>query len=101
MLSTYKFKSKVWLYTGDGAWHFVSVPKEESKEIKSMTIGLTNGFGSIPVEVKIGKTTWSTSIFPDSKTGTYLLPLKKAVRVSEKISVGDEICIAMDIKIDY
>ena len=43
------------------------------------------GFGSIPVIVKLGKTEWKTSIFPDSKSGTFLLPLKAQVRKKEEV----------------
>lgn len=31
---------------------------------------------------------WSTSIFPDRKRGTYLLPVKKAVRAAENLAAG-------------
>jgi Domain of unknown function (DUF1905) len=39
----------------------------------------------------VGATSWRTSIFPDSKTGAYLLPVKKAVRVAEHLEAGDQV----------
>ncbi|HWI05275.1 MAG TPA: DUF1905 domain-containing protein [Acidimicrobiales bacterium] len=36
----------------------------------------------------IGGTRWSTSIFPDRKRGTYLLPVKKEVRAAEQLAAG-------------
>lgn len=81
-------KAKLWVYAGQSAWHFVSVPKKESTRIKALFGGLQRGFGSFPVTVTIGKTTWRTSIFPDSKTGTYLLPVKFDVRKKEGLTVG-------------
>jgi len=48
-------------------------------------------FGSVRVAVTIGTTSWRTSIFPDSKTGTYLLPVKKEVRDAEKLQTGDDV----------
>lgn len=36
----YKIKADVWLYPGAAAWHFVTLPKTESNEIKTI-------FGSI------------------------------------------------------
>jgi len=47
------------------------------------------GFGSIRVTVEIGDSKWATSIFPDSESGCYLLPVKKAIRASEGLEIGD------------
>ena len=68
---------KVWLYQGMAGWHFVNLPRKKSKEIKNLFGGMAGGWGSLPVIVTIGKTSWKTSIFPDKKTATYLLPLKQ------------------------
>ena len=40
------------------------------------------------VKVSIGRTKWATSIFPDRKRGTYLLPVKKEVRKAEGLQAG-------------
>ena len=55
-LNLYRFKVKVWLYPGMAAWHFVTLPKKESDEIKAIYGGMKKGFGSLPVVVSIGKT---------------------------------------------
>ena len=96
MKDRYVFKEKVWLYPGDTPWHFVSIPKKQAKEIKENFGKHRRGFGSLPVAVTIGKTTWKTSIFPD-KEGPYLLPLKAAVRKKEGIMSGDNITFSIDI----
>ena len=67
------------------------VPAEVSAEITEITAGVRRGFGSVCVDVTVGVTSWRTSIFPDSKTGTYLLPIKKAVRVAEHLEAGHEV----------
>lgn len=85
----HKLEGKVWLYQGKSPWHFVTISKNNVVEIKKEVMFL-RGFNSIKVEVKIGKTQWQTSIFPDKK-GIYLLPIKKGVRIMEKIKVGDKI----------
>lgn len=92
----YKFSAKVWIYDGDDPWHFVTIEKEDSEEIKKEEPWPRKGFGSIPVKVTIGKTSWNTSIFPEKK-GTYVLPIKKLVREQEKIVVGDEIKINLEV----
>ncbi len=81
----YKLQSKVWQYPGMAGWHFITVPQEESAAIKKDFGKAAKGWGSLPVEVVIGKTRWHTSIFPDKKSGTYLLPLKAEVRRREDI----------------
>lgn len=70
------------------AWHFVSVPEELSAELTDRYVLQKRGWGSLKVTVTVGKTTWKTSIFPDKKTNTYLLPLKKEVRKSENLHEG-------------
>jgi hypothetical protein len=88
--SSYTMKEKVWLYPGDmAAWHFITLTKKVGQEIKETWGKSARGFGSLPVEVTIGKTVWKTSIFPDKRAGSYLLPLKAQVRKKEDIEEGD------------
>lgn len=86
----YVLKAKVWLYPGDTAcWHFLTLPKKESEEMQKRFGTAKRGWGSLPVTVTIGKTSWNTSVFPDKKSGAYILPLKAKVRKDERIGVGD------------
>ena len=80
-------------------WHFLSVAKKQSEEIKKLFAGATRGWGSLPVEVTLGKTSWKTSIFPDKKSGTYLLPLKADVRKKEGVAHGDIVNFVVHIKV--
>lgn len=88
MATRYAFDSVVWEHDGPGAWHFISLPPESADEIHQMTADGATAFGSVRVEARIGATRWSTSIFPDSRRGTYVLPVKKSVRAAEKLSDG-------------
>jgi hypothetical protein len=98
MVEVYKVKGKVWLWPGDmAAWHFVHVDKKTSDAIKAKHRGPRRGFGAVKVKVTIGKTSWSTSIFPDKKSGTYLLPIKAKVRSEEGIEAGDSIDFTLSI----
>lgn len=97
--NTYTMKAKVWLYQGIAAWHFVTLPKKQSRDIKKMFGVLAGGWGSLPVVVTVGKTSWKTSIFPDKKAGAYLLPVKADVRKGEKISSGDMITFSIKIRV--
>jgi Domain of unknown function (DUF1905) len=82
------FSAEVWEHSGAGSWHFVSLPEDEADDIEEMFGHTAGGFGSIRVEVTIGTSTWFTSLFPDAKRATYVLPLKKAVRVKEHLVAG-------------
>ena len=94
----YEMRAKVWLYPGVAGWHFVTLPKKQSIEIKKKFGAMKRGWGSLPVIVTIGKTSWKTSIFPDKKAGAYLLPLKADVRKKEKFGVGDTISLSIEVR---
>jgi hypothetical protein len=57
------------------------------------------GFGSIRVELTIGATTWLTSIFPDTKRATYIVPIKKAVRRAEGLANGSAATVRLRVVI--
>jgi hypothetical protein len=85
------FAAELWPWDARRAdsWTFVSLPVEESEEIRELTAGRARGFGSVRVRVTLGGSTWLTSIFPDSKRGAYVLPVKRAVRRAESLEAGD------------
>lgn len=68
------------------AWTYIPIPRTKIPAV------LPGGWGSIPVMVAIGKTTWRTSIFP-LKGADYFLPIKKAVLKAEKLRVGDVVTV--------
>lgn len=47
------------------------------------------------ITAKIGNSEWQTSIWYDTKQGTYFLPLKAGIRKKEKIRCGQEINIVI------
>lgn len=98
MQSSFKIITKIWLYDGHAAWHFATIDAPTSKAIKALQTGPRRGWGSVKVTAKIGKTSWTTSIFPD-KNETYLLPIKASVRKAEKLSTEDKIKIELIIPI--
>ncbi len=79
------------------SWTFVSLPAEASEEIRDHTAGHARGFGAVRVRVTIGATTWQTSIFPDAARGTYVLPVKKAVRRAESLEEGDRAAVRVEL----
>lgn len=95
MKNTHRIKGVVWLYQGNAPWHFVTINKEDMKQIH-MDVVLYGGFKSTKVNVTLGKTEWKTSIFKD-KDNSYLLPIKKEVRKLESIKAGDKIKFKLEV----
>jgi hypothetical protein len=85
------FDAELWIWDARRAdsWTFVSLPAQASEDIGDLAGGPRRGFGSLRVRVTVGGSTWKTSIFPDSARGTYVLPVKRAVRKAEAIEAGD------------
>ena len=95
----YKIQTTVWLYPGMAGWHFVTIPQDISDDIKNQFGDMKRGWGSLPVNVTIGKTTWKTSIFPDKKSGGYLLPIKAEVRKKEGVLADNKITLLLEIRV--
>jgi len=72
------FDGEVWYWRGPSPWHFVTVPQELSDSLAASASLVSYGWGMIPVSARIGRTRWSTSLFP--KDGSYQLPLRTTVR---------------------
>jgi hypothetical protein len=91
-----EFTGEIFYWRGPAPYLFVAVPEELSREIKSVSREVTYGWGVIPVHARIGKTEWTTSLFP--KNGLYLVPIKMVVQKAEGIGVGDEVKIWMGVR---
>ena len=90
------FTAEVWLWRGDAGWHFITLPYEVADEIEDAVVD-RRGFGSIRVEVTIGSSTWRTSIFPSKEAESFVLPLKKAVRVAEGLEEGSSCSVHLAV----
>ena len=93
-----KFQANLWEWQGKGAWCFITLPPEYYNEIKSVGSSYKKGFGSVRVEVIVGSSTWNTSVFPDTKSKSYILPMKKEIRKAEKLEVGSAVQVLLKIK---
>lgn len=86
----------IWRSESAGRWYFLTVPDEQSQEIRAQAFGAPRGFGSVRVEARIGEVVWRTSVFPLS-SGGYLLPVKAEVRRKAGISAGDEVTVGLEL----
>jgi hypothetical protein len=92
----FEFNGEIWFWRGPAPWFFVTVPEQESHDLKAISGLVTYGWGVIPVHVRIGKTEWKTSLFP--KDGRYLVPIKTSVREAENLEEGDKVTIRLEVR---
>lgn len=97
---TYRFIAEVWEWTSKASWFFLSLPAETADDIEQRHGEDAAGFGSIRVEVTIGSTTWRTSLFPSTQERTYVLPLKKPVRMAEGLEPGSRAVVDLAVVAD-
>ncbi len=90
------FEAPLWRWEG-GAWHFVTLPDDVSDEIADHAVSERRGFGSVRVIVTVGSTTWRTSVFPDTKSQAYVLPVKKSVRDAEDLVEGVSARVSIEL----
>lgn len=93
------FDAELWIWDArrSDTWTFVSLPAEVSEDIRDLATVPRRGFGSVRVRVAVGASTWTTSIFPDSARGGYVLPIKRAVRKAEDLDVGDIATVTVEL----
>ncbi|RWD63924.1 MAG: DUF1905 domain-containing protein [Mesorhizobium sp.] len=95
----YEMQGEIWVYPGKGGWHFVTLPAELAARIKTVMAGRARPWGSLGVTAVIGKTRWSTSLFPDKASGSLLLPVKASVRQREGLKAGDAPALTVEIEL--
>jgi hypothetical protein len=92
---TLEFTGELWFWRGPSPYHFITVPDEESEELRATAALVSYGWGMIPVSARVGDTDWATSLFP--KDGRYLVPIKDVVRRAEGLEVGSEIIVHLSV----
>ena len=86
---------EVWEWRGPAPFHFVTLSPEEAEAVSAIAAGVTYGWGMIPVEGRIGSTGFTTSLWP--KNGSYVIPVKDAVRSAEQIELGDVVTVELRV----
>jgi hypothetical protein len=93
------FTSLLWIWKGEanaGRWYFLTVPDEQSAELKAAAFEIPRGFKSVKVEAAIGDIRWRTSVFP-LNSGGYLLPVKADIRKRADIAAGDAVTVTLTL----
>ena len=89
----FTFVGRVVEWRGPAPYVYLAVPADVSADVDALRASVSYGWGAVPVEVRIGAVTFTTSLFP--KDGRYLLPLKDAVRTALGTALGDELTVDM------
>ncbi|WP_394553192.1 DUF1905 domain-containing protein [Agromyces sp. MMS24-JH15] len=92
----FTFTAPLWEWEAQGGWFFVSLPEEASADIREVP-RMPRGFGAVKVRVRVGGTRWTTSVFPDSKRGAYVLPVKQSVRKAEGLVAGGPVEVDLEV----
>jgi hypothetical protein len=87
------FSATVSLFERDKGWHYVSVPVSLSKPLEHLA-----DRGLIAVTVKIGNSSWPTSLLPMGD-GTHFIALPAKVRSKEKLRLGAEIAVSFELRV--
>jgi hypothetical protein len=96
---SYRFEAQLWRWQGDApaSWVFITLPADVAFGIRCAVQDRAKAFGSVRVTARIGATLWTTSLFPDKRSGSYLLPVKAAVRRAENLHDGDMVSVDLTV----
>lgn len=92
-----EFSGELWFWKGPAPWHFVTVPEDGCDQLEDAAPLASYGWGCIPVTATVGRTTWTTSLFP--KDGAYVVPVKTDVRRAERLELGDTVTVRLVVDV--
>jgi hypothetical protein len=93
--TSYSFRGELWHHPEQAGWHFITLPHDLAEQLRDDSVPFRKAFGSVQVSASIAGRRWSTSIFPESKSNSYVLPVKKAIRTAAGIRAGDEVDVEL------
>jgi Domain of unknown function (DUF1905) len=90
------FDAELWQHHGEGGWHFVTLPEDVATDVRELA-PMRGGFGSVRVTATVGDVRWATSLFPDSKSSSFVLPVKRRVRDANDLLPGDVVHVRIGV----
>ena len=76
--------------------HLSRRPAHGYELMRRLELGKRRGFGSVKVNVTLGDSRWSTSVFPSKDVG-WFLPIKKAIQRAQGLDEGDVLEIELEL----
>jgi hypothetical protein len=93
------FEAELWAWQGPASWVFLTLPEALAEPVRLAAFlslaGPRRGWKMVRVEVTAGGISWQTSLFPDKVSGSYLLPVKAAIRRGLGVSAGDRLALSL------
>src|SRR5687768_14406403 len=96
-LLKFRFETTVIDWRGPSPFFFAPVPADQADDLRAAAKAVSYGWGVVPVEAAVGGVTFTTSLFP--KDGTYLVPLKDAVRRKAGVTAGDVVAVELTLQV--
>ncbi len=88
-----RFTNELIEWRGPAPFYFIQTPPDITAEIKVIAAAKTYGWGVLHTNVTINITQWKTALIP--KDGSYLVPIKNAIRLPEKLELGQRIDVML------
>lgn len=96
------FEAELWAWQGPASWVFLNLPAEYAEAVKLAGFlslsGPKRGWKLVRVTAEADGVRWKTSLFPDKASGSYILPVKAAVRRKLGVSEGDRLTLTLDLR---
>jgi hypothetical protein len=96
--AAYEVSAEVWRSDGPGDRYFVTLPDEVSERVLAAHGSQHHAAGSVPVSVALGRSIWSTSLYSDLNTGSYVIPIKDDVRRRERVRDRQVVSLRFAVK---
>ncbi|NML95375.1 DUF1905 domain-containing protein [Novosphingobium olei] len=94
-LAELTFTAVLIAWRGPAPYVFAPIPPECVGEVAHAARSASYGWGCVPVTATIGTTQFTTSLMP--RDGGYLVPIKRAVQLSEGATVGARVHVRLTI----
>lgn len=91
----FAFETEVIHWRGPSPFFYAPVPPDLAEAVRAVAKAVSYGWGVVPVDAEVRGVAFRTSLFP--KDGTYLVPLKDAVRRAAGVTAGDVVEVEMTI----
>lgn len=97
MLLNFTFDAEIWLWQGNAAWTFITVPAKLARQIQREAANPKKPGGTIPVTAQVGYNTWKTSLSKENPRNTYA-PSRPPSAKKEQLREGQTIEVSLLIE---
>lgn len=96
--TSYEMTAEVWRSEGPGDRYFITLPEDVAQAVREKFGGSHQAVGSLPVSVALGRSIWSTSLYADHDSNSYVIAIKDDVRRRELVREGQVVSLRFAVK---